>query len=169
MARRWRFRQDIREWLASLTDERGRIDPLRMISSARDPKCPGHGLFTWDNEEAGDHWRLYEARRILRVYSHTTEVGETRQTQAPLYVRDPLAPPDVPSYVTTWQLRNEPVNARAVLLRECDRVVSALQRTRNVAAALNLSDEVDRILLDTMDFRSLVERLAEEVDEALTA
>jgi hypothetical protein len=43
----------------------GLLTPKRVLDYARDPACKIHHLFTWSDSEAGEKWRLEEARRLI--------------------------------------------------------------------------------------------------------
>jgi hypothetical protein len=46
----------------------GLINPHTVVERARDPDSALHDQFTWDDTEAGNKWRLEEARRLIRVF-----------------------------------------------------------------------------------------------------
>jgi hypothetical protein len=45
----------------------GTIAPSAMVEAARDPESALHGLFTWDDSEAAEKWRIAEAQKYLRT------------------------------------------------------------------------------------------------------
>lgn len=59
------MKQDIRNALLQLVDERGLLMPERVIDAARDAASPMHGHFTWDNDEAAHKYRLHQARALI--------------------------------------------------------------------------------------------------------
>jgi hypothetical protein len=38
-----------------------------VVATARDPAHPLHSRFTWDDAEAGEQYRLWQARELIRV------------------------------------------------------------------------------------------------------
>lgn len=45
----------------------GLLRPVDVVEYASDPKTALHGCFTWDNTEAAQQYRLWQARQIIRV------------------------------------------------------------------------------------------------------
>jgi hypothetical protein len=45
----------------------GFLRPEAVVEFARDPETALHQYFTWDDAEAGHHWRLTQARQLIRV------------------------------------------------------------------------------------------------------
>lgn len=45
----------------------GVITPEAVVEAARDERSPLHKSFTWDDNEAAEKWRLFQARQLLRV------------------------------------------------------------------------------------------------------
>lgn len=46
----------------------GTIPPRAVVNYARDPSTRLHSRFTWDDSEAAEQYRLWQARQVLRVY-----------------------------------------------------------------------------------------------------
>lgn len=44
----------------------GLLRPKDVVSFAADPETALHGKFTWDDEEAGHNYRLWQARTLIR-------------------------------------------------------------------------------------------------------
>lgn len=45
----------------------GTVTPKQVVDFARSKKTALHALFTWDDGEAAEKWRLHQARNVLRV------------------------------------------------------------------------------------------------------
>ena len=63
----------------------GVIDPAHIVEAARFPASALHSLFTWDDDEAAEKWRLVEAQKYLRAQVtilRTTGPTETVQVRA---------------------------------------------------------------------------------------
>jgi hypothetical protein len=45
----------------------GAVTPKQVVDFARSDKTALHALFTWDDSEAAEKWRLHQARNVLRV------------------------------------------------------------------------------------------------------
>ena len=46
----------------------GLLLPARVVQAAARGSSSLHALFTWDDGDAAEHWRLHEARMIIRSY-----------------------------------------------------------------------------------------------------
>lgn len=49
-----------------LTKTRGCAKPEWIVDDARDENHPMHDMFTWDDSEAAEQWRLEQARSLVR-------------------------------------------------------------------------------------------------------
>ena len=130
----------------------GVLRPFDVVQDARQPDSPLHELFEWDVEEAAqEHW-MHTARRIIA----SVKVNITTETivlKAPAYVRDPRLQGKEQGYLETSKLRTEHEIAKEVLAGEVQNVISALRRARNVAAALDMESEIDRLMEGFLDMR----------------
>ena len=134
--------RDLSDWLASI-ERNGKLTPAEVIEHARDPESPGHGLFEWDNYKAAHQHRMEQARQLLarRVVIQT----ESYQVTVPRYVRDPEAAPGEQSYVSVRSVTDADLRHQ-VLASEFSRVAQMLSRTRELAKAFGLMDEVDEVV-----------------------
>lgn len=51
----------------------GLTPPAKVVEFARDPNTALHSRFTWDDTEAAEQYRLWEARQVVSVYVYTPE------------------------------------------------------------------------------------------------
>ena len=59
----------------------GAISPEKVVKFARNKKTALHGRFTWDDTEAAEAYRLWQARTIIRV--HVTVInGDKKPVRA---------------------------------------------------------------------------------------
>src|SRR4029077_8454198 len=135
------------DYITSLADDNGYINPKRVIEAARDPVSPIHTDFEWDAETAAEqHW-LDQARTLIRFVKLNVQI-HSRTVVAPYYVVDPERPLHSKRYVElTIAGRNKEV-AQQVLLAELDRIAAAIRRAQQIADVLGLSDELERLLDD---------------------
>jgi len=153
-----------REAIKALEDTDGRTTAEKLVQAASNPGHPMHPDFEWDNEVAGHLHRLDTARRIIAsVTVIITDVS--KRISAPAYVRDPDAPAGVQGYRSTARLRTERESAQEALLNEATRLQGQLDRMRDVAAALDLSDELDAVIEAAMTLRDKLRRTAETAGE----
>ena len=66
-----------------LEKENGFVSSNSLVETARDEASPIHALFEWDNEKAGEQWRLQQAKVVLsclkvEVESEDQEVKKVR-------------------------------------------------------------------------------------------
>lgn len=137
----------------------GVLRPMDVVQDARQPDSPLHELFQWDVEEAAlEHW-MHTARRIIA----TVKVNITTETivlKAPAYVRDPRLHGREQGYLETIKIRTEHEIAKEVLAGEVQNVISALRRARNLAAALDMESEIDRLMEEFLDMRMRLKEAA---------
>ena len=123
----------------------GTITPQAVLSDAKDPASPLHEHFEWDDSKAAHAHRINQARELIRsvrlVITNTESV-----VRRVAYVRDPAKPAHDPGYISTFQLRKSPNEARAALMAELARADNAMQRAKDVAFALGLEREIDAII-----------------------
>jgi hypothetical protein len=60
-----------------LLKQHGSVKPTQLLQAARPKNSPAHAGFTWDNDKAGEEFRLVQARNWLRtvriVYQESVE------------------------------------------------------------------------------------------------
>lgn len=56
----------LREELQALYEAHGDLTPSMVVEAARPEDHPLHGRFEWDDEKAGDKFRLHQARQLIR-------------------------------------------------------------------------------------------------------
>lgn len=143
--------------LQEIEARHGKVSAELVVEAARDPDHPWHDRIDWNDQTAGQHWRLMQARALIRSVRYERRT-ETRIIAAPAYVRDPDAAPDEQSYVSVATLRGDEERARAALISEFSRVASALRRAREIADALNLADEVRAMLNQVEGLAAILRR-----------
>jgi hypothetical protein len=128
--------------LESLRDEQGLLHIERVVEVAADPESPLHNHFEWNDGDAAHRYRLNQARTLIRAQKIPVRIG-------PAVIRSVAYVPAV-NMTGAYQLLSEitPSSdlARSVMLNELKRVGGALGRARNIAAVLNLQDEIDHLL-----------------------
>jgi hypothetical protein len=143
--------------LQEIEATRGKVSAEYVVEAARDPDHPWHDRIDWDDTSAGQHWRLMQARALIRSVRYERRT-ETRVLHSPAYVRDPDAAADEQRYISVASLRNDEDRARAVLITEFQRVASALRRAREIADAVNLADEVQAMLTQVEGLAAILRR-----------
>lgn len=132
----------------------GVLTPDAVVADAKQEDSPLHDLFEWDVAKAAEARWLDTARIIIRTV--TVVITTTTATmKVPYYTRDP----DVKGqgYRSVEALRVDPVSARQALIDDLKRAAGCLARSQRVAAALNLSDELDELVHRITGLQRLVD------------
>lgn len=131
-------RDAVVEAIASLENQHGQVTPERVLEAAIDPASPLHKCFEWNDEKAGHAYRIDQARSLIRRVKYQVTIKETTVSTVK-YVHDVRAERDQ-GYVHVAKLDEEGL-AEATVRAEIDRVISMIQRGKNIAASLNREDE----------------------------
>jgi hypothetical protein len=118
---------------ALIEKHNGRIGPRTLVDEARDPTSPFHDFFEWDDEEAGDQYRLIQASQLIRKWkgsvmrvdaeTKTVKIETVRRVQSPSTSRAKGAD----SYETVESIMADPAK-RDDMLRTVLRELSAYRR-----------------------------------------
>lgn len=148
--------QAVRDHLAVLEQEHGKLTARVVVEDARKKDSPLHAMFEWDVKKAAfRHW-LHRARLIIRsvrVIQHEPVVTTLR---VPHYVRDPHLSGKEQGYVSVATLQKDPDHARDSLRLEFSRVESALTRARSLAGVLGLEAEIEGLIRHLVRVRDRV-------------
>lgn len=123
----------------------GRLTPDAVVAAAADPSHILHESFTWDDEKAAHQHRLDQARALIKSVRVQIQT-ESRVISTVFYVRDPDASADEQGYVSIAKLRTDADMARAALIQEFQRAAVLLQGARDLAAALDMREDVDGLI-----------------------
>jgi hypothetical protein len=134
----------------------GRLTPDVVLKAAKSRFSPLHDYFTWDDTEAAHQHRLHQARTLIRSVKIQFETTE-RVISTVAYVRDPEKPSDEQGYVSTIKLRSEEDNARVAIVNEFMRVNAALTRAKNIAAVLDMVDDIKELIDRVEKVSALIE------------
>lgn len=144
------------QWLADQND--GRVTASMVVADAKKKTSPLHACFDWDNDVAGDKWRLEQARRLIQSVRIET-VTTTMRVSCPAYVRDPARQAGEQGHVAVSRLRSERDLAIEALTAEFSRVAATLRRAREIAVGLGLEAEVERMFGPLDQARSRLEEM----------
>ena len=140
--------------IKKLEQNGGRVTAEALLQAARHPKHPMHADFQWDNAKAAHQHRLDQARSYIsevRVIITTS----TRTIVCPAYLRDrDIAP--APGYITTQKLRTDREASQETLTYEIARAQALFERVREIAAALELEEELQMLIGATKEFHSRI-------------
>jgi hypothetical protein len=149
---------------ANIEQRRGMLTPEIVVEEASDVSHPWHDEFTWDNDVAGERYRLGQARRLIARVRITVIQGKSSVAQI-AYVHDPGLKHQQ-GYIPIAVARESDNKAREIVVAELSRVQWALRRCLSIAGALGLAAQVEKILTEV---DQLLDLTSEDLDEALAA
>lgn len=137
----------VRDRLQALADKNnGRLTPQAVVEDARDEASPLNPLFEWNMSKGFEKYLVNRARELIRSVRIVVKTSETTH-RTPVFVRDPTCEPRQAGYVSVRQLRNDTDLARERVVAEFAAAAAALRRAKAIAAALDVGDEVDGLLV----------------------
>jgi hypothetical protein len=148
-------------FISSLADDKGYIDPQRVIDEARNPKTPIHEDFDWDVNVAAQKCWMDQATTLIR-FVRLNLVIEHRSVIAPHYVVDPDRPPKSRRYVDLSLAARNRATSWQILFSELDRIAAATRRAQQIADVVGLRAELDEFLDDVSLLRTAAERKKDE-------
>jgi len=76
-----KIKKTVSEELAEIQRQNnGLLDPQMVVDYARNPETALHSRFEWDDTEAAEKYRLWQARQIIRMELVVIEEPVTKQT-----------------------------------------------------------------------------------------
>ena len=130
----------------------GRISPRILVDESRDPRAPLHHKFTWDDEEAGENYRLVQAGQLIRTWrgsllridreANLIRVETQRRVQSPLSQRGK----DKDSYSTIEEIMSNPITREEMLQTVLRELSAYRKRYAQLLALANVWAAVDEAL-----------------------
>ncbi len=124
----------------------GSLTSSAVVDAARDPDAPLHPAFTWDDEVAGEKWRLVQARNLIRAVVVPSGDGRPRN----LYVHISRTDEAEGEYRTLDTIISQP-DAYVLALAEAQRRLASAQQAiddlRHAAEGVKPGDLMARIAL----------------------
>lgn len=152
---------------AAIEERHGELTPAIVVEEARAPDHPWHDEFEWNDEAAGERFRLNQARRLIARVRVTVIQGRSRVASI-AYVHDPGLKHQQ-GYIPVAVARASDDKARAVVVAELHRVQWALRRCLSIAGALGLTARVERLLSETEGLVELVTLDDDDLASAMAA
>lgn len=113
----------LRDHLQSIYDSRGHLTPRLVVDEARPKDHPLHSHFEWDNNIAGEQYRIVQAREMIQsvyrvVYTEpdNPEEGPTHRVRA----FHSVPSEDGPTYRAIEDVAPDPIAAE-LILRQAER------------------------------------------------
>jgi hypothetical protein len=138
--------------------------PEGVVEAARAETSPLHGFFEWDDNIAGEKYRLGQARDlIVRVGPITLKIDDDREVLVPhMYVRDPSAMPREQGYIDISRIEPRGEEARQILNQEMARIMAGIHRARPIAIALGFEVEFEELFVSANRFADVVRGIESE-------
>lgn len=116
----------LREELEALYARNQRLTPADVVEAARPVGAPLHDRFEWDDEIAGEAYRLDQARSLIRRVRIRIEEGSDEPYSVPRFVSIPR-PDATHSYEPIEEVRESVISTKLLLL-QAERDWRALKR-----------------------------------------
>ena len=133
--------------LSRLREENGgRLTPKDVVEAARRRGSSLHDLFTWDDTEAANKWRLSEARRVIGGLCYVHPENENKE---PLIAYVSIrTEPAGRCYIDSRQVMGDQ-DLRVQALQECRQAIEAWRRRyRNLEEITRALDAFEGELAD---------------------
>ncbi len=124
---------------------KGCITPQEVVASASNPESVLHDYFEWNDGEAAQHFRIIQARELIRSVKVVVTV-EKIDVKTVGFVRNPTLEHGEAGYISVKTIRHDEDVKRDVLLAEFARAEAAIRRAGSLAAVFGLTSEVDDFL-----------------------
>lgn len=133
--------------LIALAEKHGNVDPRALWKAAKaDPNHPFHNGYDWNQKRAAEaHWDDVSCRYI-RMAKWLHEESSPLTYTPPRFVRDPEDRKNR-TYISIPHLSNDEDKARTVVVEEFKRAANALGRAKAIAAALGMTDEIEKAMI----------------------
>jgi hypothetical protein len=135
------------DFIKSLGDDQGHIEPINVLEAARDINNILHEDFEWDDDIASEQYRIEQARRLIKFVRLPFKYG-AQVVVAPYYVVDPHREPKTKRYLQTTIAARSRETVSKVMNDEFGRIVASINRARQLAAAFNQMELFDSFLSD---------------------
>lgn len=112
--------------LFSLYQERGRLVPMDVVEVATDPNHPLHNNFDWDNETAGESWRVHQAAEMIRSVKIRVITGDDNFEVRAYYPRHKIGINDGGGYTHAEDISNP--ESQILLLQAMQRDWTSIKR-----------------------------------------
>lgn len=129
--------------LQRIYKKNGRLHPPDVVAAAKNPKSALHAKFTWDNNEAADKYRIWQARQLIAEVWVTipSTKGEEVTVRAYSALRS-----DKSGYRHTRDIMAGPELKASLLSQMADdleRVTERYETLKTVSAARKVFDAIE--------------------------
>lgn len=121
---------DLRTQLTGIYKQHGELTPQIVVDEARPQDAPLHNRFEWDNEIAGEKYRLVQAAQLIRAVriEYTTPGSEEKKfIRAFASLHESSDDGIREGYAPTEEILEDPMTRR-ILLRNMERDIAVLKK-----------------------------------------
>lgn len=122
---------------------KGELTPEDVVNDARHDNSPLHSYFEWDDSEAAQHYRLQQARGLIRAVVAVYVSDDKPAVRQRAYVHVPE--PDAPHYRESGHAMSVSKTRKMVLQRAWRELQSWRQRYRDLQEFADLFEVVDEV------------------------
>lgn len=127
--------------LARIQQAYGAVTPATVVDEARPEEAPLHPVFEWDDSVAAEHYRVWQARRLIK----SVEVIVEDDKREPVYVHVPKrVESDAGGYQPVSVVVNRPDMYALALADLTRRVRAAQEAVEALQRAASESPETDQ-------------------------
>lgn len=105
----------LRDELMAIYQDKGALTPELVVNVARDPRHPLHDKFEWDDDVAGERYRISQARALIRTVRIRYVSSSSDQVSAPVRAFTSVSTPTGRVYEPTQEVVADPLRAQMVL------------------------------------------------------
>lgn len=111
------------EELMRIRDEHGKVEATLVVEEARPKESPLHPAFEWRDKIAGEQWRLWQARSLIRSV-HVVSNQNPEEPPAQAFVHIPKTAEES-GYYQSVELAAQNIDEAALALKELKGKVDA--------------------------------------------
>jgi hypothetical protein len=132
---------DLRTELSLLMEAHGRLTPQLVVDAARPDDAPLHSRFEWNDEIAGERYRLDQAREIIRSVRVVYRDATTEERARSYRMFSSAMTEEGRAYLPTQAMLEDPFQRR-LLIQTMRRDMAALhEKFQHLAEWAELLDE----------------------------
>lgn len=83
-----KIKAGVQQVVRELYEKHGKVETTALIEAAKPKDSPAHAGFEWDNKIAGHQYRLWQARKWIRVITVIREEKEERLVHVPRIITE---------------------------------------------------------------------------------
>lgn len=120
---------DLRSELTAIYRKRGELTPQSVVDEARPEGAPLHSRFEWNDEVAGEKYRIVQAQQLIRAVKieYTDSAGEKKRVRGFFPIRDVEENPEKIGYSPTEDIVQDDMCLK-ILMRQLERDIADLKR-----------------------------------------